>query len=371
MRVLTGASALHMSLFASPLAVRDRHPSNFDADLPLLLRSGAVGPTANVRRTLSVGETVLGRFFFIHEARARRDGQALQTYEFLHATFGEYLAARALERELADLVEDDLRQSRRNRSAPTDDDFLHALLSFSVISQRRTTLDFLTDLLDRWDEQRRNVVRKLTLGLFQRALEPRERGRFAEYAPAPLSVPRPPRRLLDEPRPTPDRPRRPVHHRRPVPRRRRRRPDRRVAAPHAAVEVTVPGRRVEPVLGTVGVRRGWDGDHRILELFRDRTWPSVDAPGPDLPDDPAPHAARPAEPTRPRTERVVIGPFGQFKPPRLCTARWTRWSDIPGPNPVITVLTALYRAHAVSRCVVKSLLRSVHVPLWFGSYPAP
>ena len=197
LEVLVEEELLRLSLVAFAGFNRGRQwvtEADLDADLPVLLRTGPTGPTTSVRRTLTVGETVLGRFFFIHEARARRDGQALQTYEFLHATFGEYLSARALERELADIVEDDLRQSRRSRIAPIDDDFLHALLSFSAISQRR------------------NVLQAILLGLFRHAMEPRERGQFADYAPAPLSVPA----------------RHAVY-----------------AASHAALEVAVPGRRVE------------------------------------------------------------------------------------------------------------------------------
>jgi hypothetical protein len=283
LEVLVEEELLRLSLVAFAGFNRGRQwvtGADLDADLPVLLHSGSAGPTTNVRRALTVGETILGRFFFIHEARARRDGQALQTYEFLHATFGEYLGARALERELADLVEDNLRQSRRSRVAPIDDDFLHALLSFSAISQRRTTLDFLTDRLAGWDEQRRTVLRAILLGLFQRTLEPRERGRFADYAPAPLSLPA------------------------------------RYAVYSAnlallLVAIGIPfttddlfpdaADRIDEwrcltlfwksqfradawsrLVGTLGVQRDWTGEHRVLVLSRDRSWPRADAPASDL-----------------------------------------------------------------------------------------
>lgn len=281
--VLVEEELLRLSLVAFAGFNRGRQwvtEADLDADLPVLLRTGSAGPTTSVRRALTIGETVLGRFFFIHEARARRDGQALQTYEFLHATFGEYLAARALERELGDLVEDDLRQSRRSRVAPTDDDFLHALLSFSAISQRRTTLDFLTDRLAGWDEQRRNALRAILLDLFRRALEPRDRGRFADYAPTPLSVPA--RHAvysanlvlllvaMGSPFTTND------------------------LFPEADDRIEEWRRltllwksQLRPdawsrLVGTLGVQRDWAGEHRILVLSRDRTWPDTNAPASDL-----------------------------------------------------------------------------------------
>ncbi|WP_420118059.1 NACHT domain-containing protein [Micromonospora sp.] len=254
--------------------------ADLDADLPVLLRAGAVAPATNVRRTLTVGETVLGRFFFIHEARARRDGQALQTYEFLHATFGEYLGARALERELADLVDYEILQSRRSRNAPVNDDFLHALLSFSAISQRQTTLDFLTDRLARWEEQRRNIVRMILLDLFRCALEARERGRFADYVPALLSVPA--RHAVysanlvlllvavGAPFTTDDL----------FPN-----DDDRIDAWRRLTLLWRSQLRPDAwsrLVGTLGVQRDWADGHRILVLSRDRSWPRTVAPTANL-----------------------------------------------------------------------------------------
>jgi hypothetical protein len=52
--------------------------------------------------------TVLGRFFFVQQARATRNEETLRTFEFLHATSGEYLVARLTWRVLLDLVEAEL-----------------------------------------------------------------------------------------------------------------------------------------------------------------------------------------------------------------------------------------------------------------------
>ncbi|MCW6004375.1 hypothetical protein K1W54_07230 [Micromonospora sp. CPCC 205371] len=65
------------------------------ADLTALLEPQAQRtPTAGLRAPLGAAESALGRFFFVHRSQAIRDDKPLATYEFLHATFGEYLVAR-------------------------------------------------------------------------------------------------------------------------------------------------------------------------------------------------------------------------------------------------------------------------------------
>jgi hypothetical protein len=82
------------------------------------------------RSPLTPGQEVVGRFFFIQRAQARQEGRLFQTYEFLHATFGEYLVAR--------LLADQLRQ-------PSD--LLEPLLGFVPLTARGTVLAFAADLL--------------------------------------------------------------------------------------------------------------------------------------------------------------------------------------------------------------------------------
>ncbi|MET8978693.1 helix-turn-helix transcriptional regulator [Streptomyces sp. NPDC004539] len=72
---------------------------------------------------------LFGRFFFIHEARARFDGgEERLWYEFLHATFGEYLVARKIARSL---------------DHPA---LLFALLSSVPLTDRARIIDDLRDL---------------------------------------------------------------------------------------------------------------------------------------------------------------------------------------------------------------------------------
>jgi hypothetical protein len=77
----------------------------------------------------------LGRFFFVQRAQAVRDGSRLQTFEFLHATFGEYLAARLTVQLAANLL---TRGSALMVGRPVaDDDLLYALLSFAPLATRQ------------------------------------------------------------------------------------------------------------------------------------------------------------------------------------------------------------------------------------------
>ncbi|MEV6489669.1 hypothetical protein AB0M20_13735, partial [Actinoplanes sp. NPDC051633] len=67
------------------------------------LRSlGMAAPSAEQRRRLTVAQEVVGRFFFLQRAQAIEDGRTLQAYEFLHATFEEYLVARLVAHEVRD-----------------------------------------------------------------------------------------------------------------------------------------------------------------------------------------------------------------------------------------------------------------------------
>ncbi|HEY8983973.1 MAG TPA: NACHT domain-containing protein, partial [Streptomyces sp.] len=81
------------------------------------------------RLTTPEPRLLFGRFFFIHEARARFDeGAERRWYEFLHATFGEYLVARKIVRTL---------------DHPA---LLFAVLSFAPLTDRAQIIDDLRDL---------------------------------------------------------------------------------------------------------------------------------------------------------------------------------------------------------------------------------
>jgi hypothetical protein len=131
----------------------------------------------------------LGRFFFVHESQATRDGARLRTYEFLHATFGEYLLARLIMRELGDLADAAHLTAARNRPALPDDAFLHAVTSFMPLSMRGTVISFAAEQLRALPAPHLEQLCAVMLELFHEALDPRYDARYGDYVPLRLPVP--------------------------------------------------------------------------------------------------------------------------------------------------------------------------------------
>lgn len=160
--------------------------NDLDNDLAELLDEQTTRRRQGMHTPLTAGGAVLGRFFFVHLAEATRDGQALRTYEFLHATFGEYLVARLVWRILVELKEVETTHPRRLADNYLDDSYLHALLSFTPLTSRRPVIDFLMELATSTtgDEEMERLIHKL----FEVCAENHPRRR-ASYAPVIRSVP--------------------------------------------------------------------------------------------------------------------------------------------------------------------------------------
>jgi hypothetical protein len=128
-----------LSLVAFGIVNRHRQwitEAELESDLAALFGT----PPANAsdfKRPLSQADVALGRFFFIQRAQAVRDGARLQTYEFLHATFGEFLAARLAVQPAAGLLAHQDRETLSVGPAVIPDDLLYALLSFASLSSRQ------------------------------------------------------------------------------------------------------------------------------------------------------------------------------------------------------------------------------------------
>ncbi|WP_433794999.1 NACHT domain-containing protein [Actinoplanes sp. CA-252034] len=118
-----------------------------DADLTGLgLRPSGAPRTEGFQRAFSAGEEMVGRFFFIQRSQAVQEDQTRQTYEFLHATFGEYLVARLVAQAVRDGVA--LSRARTVRLGQTEDDtLLQSLLGFTPLCARSTVVPFLRKLL--------------------------------------------------------------------------------------------------------------------------------------------------------------------------------------------------------------------------------
>lgn len=164
---------------------------DLDSDLSVLLRSGEPGTVLDLRAPLTPGQLVVGRFFFIHEAHATQDGRQRKSYEFLHATFGEFLMARLLARELTDMVAiSETTRTRGTRAVITSDEFLYPLLACEPLSVRNSTIIFLTEYMAKeLSASQRERASDLLLQLLRNALYPRRDSIHTDYPPLPAYAP--------------------------------------------------------------------------------------------------------------------------------------------------------------------------------------
>ncbi|WP_394437875.1 NACHT domain-containing protein [Streptomyces sp. SGAir0957] len=153
-----------------------------DADLVSLLGRRATQDTG-FRTPLDAAEVALGRFFFVQRAQSLRDGRVLATYEFLHATFGEYLTVRLALRLLADLLP--ARPSAFSLAdGRIDDDLAYALLSYAPLSSRQM-MRFAKELVGRMPvAERERLAARLVEVL--RVHEARTTDQYPSYRPAAL-----------------------------------------------------------------------------------------------------------------------------------------------------------------------------------------
>lgn len=136
-------------------------------------------------------DRLLGRFFFVHVSRAEEHRASRAVYEFLHATFGEFLVARALASVLEELVAERAHAARRRYDRPLDDGPLYAVASFTTLAGRATIIEFLDDLLAArlaGNPGERSAYRELLLDLFTGAPFPNPARSFGGYEPRRLPV---------------------------------------------------------------------------------------------------------------------------------------------------------------------------------------
>ncbi|WP_433361129.1 NACHT domain-containing protein [Actinoplanes sp. CA-142083] len=144
--------------------------AELNEDLPHLLWEADLRPALeeSADRALSVSQMMVGRFFFVHESRAARDtGGPERSFEFLHATFGDFLAARQIVASLVDVAEERLHQRRRQGVA--DPGPLYAITSFVTIARRAPLWEFCRGLLGKLGADKRRICRELALDLLPEA----------------------------------------------------------------------------------------------------------------------------------------------------------------------------------------------------------
>ena len=163
---------------------------DLDADLAVMLPVDDQSQERGLRARLSAGQLVVGRFFFVHQAQAIQDGNVRKTYEFLHATFGEYLMARLAVREFGSMVAvAEATATRGYRNVAPVDDFLYPLFACAPLSVRSSILNFLIESIPAQltTSDRRRILDLLTR-LHNRALNLRLDSTYANYAPLPQAA---------------------------------------------------------------------------------------------------------------------------------------------------------------------------------------
>lgn len=162
---------------------------DLERDLASLYGDRPAGGGHGFRAPLGAAERVLGEFFFIQESQATRGERRLRTYEFLHATFGEYLAARLLFKILVPMVARDASDEwvpfDENQQ---DDGRLFELLSFAPLSSRPSVIGFLTDVIAGMSDTGRRSLINVLVKLFMRAQEGRDDRGHSAYEPRRLPV---------------------------------------------------------------------------------------------------------------------------------------------------------------------------------------
>lgn len=129
-------------------------------------------------------DRVVGRFFFIHRSEARSSGKQAHSYEFLHATFEEFLVAWLTVRALQDLVNAGPYESASTAYAGRPNDgFLYAALSFRCLAARGAVVGFLDELLAALPDRERTHCQSLIPELLADALYPHPDRSRQDYEP--------------------------------------------------------------------------------------------------------------------------------------------------------------------------------------------
>lgn len=162
---------------------------HLDADLVALFGRPRPVASQDLRFPLRDSEITLGRFFFIHRARATQDETRMETYEFLHATFGEFLVARLTWQVLSDMAAREAASTMSISAGQMDDDLLRALLSFAPLTARTPVIEFLVEMASGLEPSPRDALKDLLLRLFRAVHMTVPTQRFGQYRPRRLPEP--------------------------------------------------------------------------------------------------------------------------------------------------------------------------------------
>ncbi|MEH1030148.1 AAA family ATPase [Micromonospora profundi] len=159
---------------------------NVDLDVLQPDQEGTIG--AGHGEPITRGKRTIAAFFFVHVAQADGydDTGGRRTYEFLHATFGEYLIAERIVDLLASLAK--VRKVIRevNSSAVVDDPTLRRLASCQPLTKGESITDFCVQLLGALDDRVRAEIRRTALDLLRSVRQQDVVG--DRYSPVPFDA---------------------------------------------------------------------------------------------------------------------------------------------------------------------------------------
>lgn len=179
-RALAEHEVLRLAIVALTMFVRSSHfvsAAELNRDLPVLFSEEDGDGTTPAER-------VVGRFFFIHRSEARPSGEQAHSYEFLHATFEEFLVAWLTVRALQDLASAGPYESASTAyGGRPNDGFLYAVLSFHCLAARGPVVGFLDELLAALPDRERSHCQSLIPKLLADALYPHPDRSRQDYEP--------------------------------------------------------------------------------------------------------------------------------------------------------------------------------------------
>ncbi len=167
--------------------------SELERDLTTLLGTGERRPlsTDSFHLPMTAAQQMLGRFFFVYKAEmnpgtpgagALSSGDVrLRSYEFLHATFGEFLVARAVMQQLQQHQGTPLGVLPIGYSGP-DDRGLRRLLAHQPLSNSTQVLTFVIELAEGLRDK--SAVGRFLMSVMSRLQEADGQSIDSEYNPS-------------------------------------------------------------------------------------------------------------------------------------------------------------------------------------------
>jgi hypothetical protein len=143
----------------------------------------ALNPDITPLRPGDLGRQLIGQFFFVYvaEARPHDSEDKRRSYEFLHATFGEYFIASYVVSLLTDIV--NMAMSAGNTAYQPDDQLLYTLLCHQALASRKTTLSFAGQLAEEFSFEKRTRVLSLLDSLIAKCRRRHTSDRYSRYDP--------------------------------------------------------------------------------------------------------------------------------------------------------------------------------------------